>query len=355
MKITALGANAAFSTGTFKNVIELDDIKDYITKSYEITGSDTQYYTSNPEAEFSKPDLDDLIKQVSSKVKKAYFPKWQSNFLIEFKKPGKIKKDIYRLVLDFGGDIRHSLAQQGLTFNDIDGYYCSHPHSDHIGGIEGIALSTIFNPFWNDTKKKWHSTLLGKVIPISELLMEQGHNAIPNDAKPDLYAHLNVIDELWQAAEPGLMTLQGIRKVELSTYFNVIPLHDNEEIKITDGDVIWTVYCVISTHVMSGAAMMPSYGLMFEGSHGKKIYIPTDSMFMSPHQIITYYKRADIIYQDCETSPFKSGVHPHLDDLKNKLEPDIKKKLLLYHYQEDPIIEEDEFLGIIRTGDSQEY
>ena len=91
-----------------------------------------------------------------------YDPKWQSNVLIEFdnaafyrlnEKGVIIKKDKLRMVIDFGGDIRHSLKFHGLSMNDIDIWYCSHPHSDHIGGIEGIALTTFFNPFYNETKK----------------------------------------------------------------------------------------------------------------------------------------------------------------------------------------------------------
>lgn len=353
MKVTTLGVNAAFSTGTYKDVIEVDDVRKSLEEAKAYLRSEVSC-SLNSEIDYAgSMDIEEIMS--SLKIQKAYFPKWQSNFLLEFDRPGKIKKDTYRFVLDFGGDIRHSLKGLDLSVNDIDGFYCSHGHSDHDGGQECIALSTFFNPYWNEAKKKWHTSFLGKLIPIADLLMEKGSNALPNECKPDLYAHTSVMAELWHAGKPGLATLQGIRKVELSTYFNTINLHDNQEFIIEDGDITWTVYTIVSSHVMSGAAMMPSYGLMFEGSHGKKIYFPTDSMFMAPHVILTFYKQADVIYQDCETSAFKSGVHPHITDLQDKLDPEIKKKLLLYHYQEDPIVEPGEFLGVLRAGECREY
>lgn len=65
-----------------------------------------------------------------------------------------------------------------------------------------------------------------------------------------------------------------------------------------------------------------------------------------------------MIYQDCETSPFPSDVHAHITDLKT-LPPEIKSKMLIYHYQETPTvgkhIDEKEFKGVLKMGDVQEY
>ena len=43
---------------------------------------------------------------------------------------------------------------------------------------------------------------------------------------------------------------------------------------------------------------------------------------------------ADIIFHDCETLPFKSGVHAHYEDLKT-LDDKTRKKMWLYHYQDN--------------------
>ena len=296
MKITMLGVNSAFARGEYKPVITLDDAVNILREAVESATNITKVSTyklmsSSPESDLAVFDLKVYYDRMVLSEKLAYFPKWQSNFLIEFDKPGKVKDNVYRLVLDFGGDIRHSLWRAGLTFNDIDGYYCSHPHNDHIGGTEGIALSTFFNPFYTKEKAAW---LKGGKDYICDLIMDG--QLPPASAKPDLYCHVKVLEELWQASEPGLKTLQGARSVGLDTYFNVVRMYDNKDIQIEDGNVVWTIYPVISTHVMSGASMMASYGLMFEGSNHKKIYIPTDSMFMSPSQIVTFYKRADVIF-----------------------------------------------------------
>lgn len=335
MKITALGVHSAFAVGKYIEALPIEEVRELL----KIIRS----------AAFDASLDRELGDWVASKVKRLYDPKWQSNFLIEFDMPGKVRNDVYRLVVDFGGDIRHSLAQIGLKIGDIDGWYISHPHSDHLGGTEGIALSTFFNPFYTKAKADWQDS--GKKA-ISDLLMSG--DRIPDAGKPDLYGHTNVLEELWKAAEPGLTTLQGIRKVELGTYFNVMRMYDNKtELRFQDGGKFWTVYTVVSTHVLSGAGMMPSYGLMFESTDNKKVFMPTDTILMAPPMIKTYYNVSDVVYQDTETG-FRSGVHPHIDDLK-LLEPVIKKKCLLYHYNEDPVVGDDEFLGVLRTGQSHTY
>ena len=325
MKITALGVNSAFATGGYRDVIDLDRLNSLL--DYE-TGLHIDV---------------DFKSRVKELVTRAYVPKWQSNFLIEFETKGKVKDNIYRLVIDFGGDIRHSLANAGLKLSDIDGWYCSHPHADHVGGIEGIALSTFFNPFYVTGKKDWCDT---------HNLFDCA-NELPQEYKPDLFAHRNVIDELWRAAAPGLETLQGVMDVKLETYFTVHQMIDNKLYSMKDGDRTWKFYTIVSTHVVSGTKLMPSYGLMIEGSDGKKIYMPTDTQFMAPPQIETFYRRADVIYQDCETG-FRSGVHAYIDDLKT-LAPDVKKKLYLYHFTEEPTVEKGEFKGILKTGECHVY
>lgn len=65
---------------------------------------------------------------------------------------------------------------------------------------------------------------------------------------------------------------------------------------------------------------------------------------------------ADVIYHDCETSPFKSGVHAHYNDLKT-LPSATKAKMWLYHYQpgEKPDALADGFLGYATKGQSYDF
>jgi len=46
------------------------------------------------------------------------------------------------------------------------------------------------------------------------------------------------------------------------------------------------------------------------------------------------YKDVNFIIQDTETSPYKSGVHAHYDDLCT-LPADIKAKMALVHFQDN--------------------
>ncbi len=56
---------------------------------------------------------------------------YQSNMLVE--SPEGL------LLIDCGGDARHSLARQGWTALDITDIYISHLHADHIGGLESMS------------------------------------------------------------------------------------------------------------------------------------------------------------------------------------------------------------------------
>lgn len=331
MKIYALGVNSAFATGEFSDSVSLPDIL-HVLKSSSLN---KKISTKTLYAEFEK------------KARRVYQPKWQSNFVLEFLQPS----GIYRLVVDFGNDFRHSLKNSGFGLSDIHGYYCSHPHADHIGGIESIALSHLFNPYYRPGKLEWLKNSEGK----SDLVAKRLSNGeqIPAEFKPDLFGHISVLNELWSAARAGLETIQGVPNVNLETYFNVHLMADNKPLKMQDGDRTWEIYTVVSVHVNAGYRQMPAYGLMLKSSDGKTVFMPTDTQFMTPRQVALYYETADIIYQDCETGP-RSDVHPHIDDLRT-LSPQIKQKCILYHFNEAPVIAPGEFRAILQTGQVDEY
>jgi hypothetical protein len=102
-----------------------------------------------------------------------------------------------------------------------------------------------------------------------------------------------------------------------------------------------------------------SYGLLIKTGKGEA-FLTTHTQFC-PRQIEDFYKRAWIIFQDCEAAPYKSGVHAHYDDLRT-LDADIKSKMWLYHYP-DSVIDDDTwakrakvdgFAGFIMKGQSFE-
>lgn len=216
------------------------------------------------------------------------------------------------LLIDCGGDVRHSLAKVGLTANDIDAVFISHLHADHTGGMEWLAFSTYFNP----TMKE-----------------------------PDLFINGKLADELWEhTLKGGLGSIQG-KITTLDDYFIVHRAQKN-------GAFHWEgidFRMVQVVHYMDGFDIVPSYGLMFEIS-GKTYFITTDTQF-NPNQIRDFYNMSDVIFQDCETAPNKSGVHAHYTELVT-LDDETRKKMWLYHYHDGdkPDCEKDGFQGWVKNG-----
>lgn len=247
---------------------------------------------------------------------------WQSNFII--RQNGKL------LLIDCGGDIRFSLAEAGFKLSEIDAVYVSHLHADHIGGLEYLGFSTLFNPSLK---------------------------------KPKLFGEANLLRELWSKSLVGGMEgLEGTKYTEesgngvlLSTYFDVNPVATNSSFS-WEGirfDIVQSV------HITCKYALSNSFGLMWtDPDTNERIYLTTDCQYSPEASMKAFYNEADVIFQDCETSPFKSGVHANYMDLKN-LSADVKSKMWLYHYQ-DNIIDDfdnlqqkgiaDGFLGFVKTG-----
>ena len=235
---------------------------------------------------------------------------WQSNMMLT-------SADGKNMLLDCGSDIRFALAQQGIFPKDycakVNAVYLSHCHADHIGGIEAIAFCTYFSP----AKK-----------PIQ------------------LFCNGNLFLDAWEhSLQGGLASIQG-NVVDLHAYFDVNAVPDNGTFNW--GGMRFTP--VQTVHVMAGFIIKHSYGLMIDDRMGRKNFITTDTQFC-PHQVHDFYRMADVIYQDCETSPFKSGVHAHYDDLKT-LSKEVKAKMWLYHYQPNPKQDAvaDGFAGFVKKG-----
>ena len=231
---------------------------------------------------------------------------FQSNMLIE--KNGK------RLLIDAGGDIRFSLNEVGLTSRDIDSIYISHSHTDHIGGLEYMGFTTYFDPTKESIK---------------------------------LFCEGELMYNIWDdSIKGGLKSIQGAR-ITLGDYFKKFPI-DRENGYFIWEDIKFTIVQVC--HIVDCYMIVPSYGLMFKGDNGKNVFITTDTQF-APSQISTFYEQSDIIFQDCETAPFKSGVHAHYTDLAT-LDKKFKRKMNLYHYQdgEKPDCKKDGFSGWCKKG-----
>jgi len=237
---------------------------------------------------------------------------YQSNMLITAAN-GK------QLLLDCGTDVRFSLSEGNIQYEDpaacVDAVYISHLHSDHIGGMEWMAFRTYFDP---------------------------------NRKRPKLFMENNLMHDLWNySLKGGLGCIEG-KGMHLTDYFDCRPAHEN-------GDFCWEgirFLLVRMPHVITGYKNFYSYGLLIQDADkkGPAAFITTDTQF-TPHTIDMISKKAEVIFHDCETSPFKSIVHAHYDDLCT-LPSELKKKMWLYHYQPHPTCQanSDGFAGFVKKG-----
>jgi len=235
----------------------------------------------------------------------------QSNVLV------KSKSNKY-LLIDCGSYCWDFMSKINLCVNDIDALYVSHLHGDHIGGIEELAFCTYFNP---------------------------------SCERPKLFCNNSLMHDLWdQSLRGGLESIQG-KVVTITEYFDCHPVEKNdsfdwEGIRFTP---------VQTVHVMAGYYIKYSYGLCIQEKGGKSIFFTSDTQFC-PNQIMYFYDKADVIFQDCETAPYNSGVHASYNELKT-LEDSIKEKMILYHYQPNPPQDyiADGFAGMAKAGKVYEF
>lgn len=238
------------------------------------------------------------------------FTNYQSNIIIT---SGRGKK----LLIDCGSDTRFALRRLEMTHADIDSVYISHLHADHVGGLEWLGFVTKFDS---------------------------------DCPKPHLYISRYLKNELWSnVLSGGMLSLQG-EVADLDTYFNIHSIPKN-------GYFLWenVEFRLIQTvHIMDGFSIVPSFGLIFT-INNIKTFLTTDTQF-SPEQLKDFYDMADVIFQDCETAQFESGVHAHYTKLRT-LPEKFRKKMWLYHYQDGelPDAKADGFLGFAERGQVFDY
>ena len=234
------------------------------------------------------------------------------------------------------------------------------------------------------------------------------------DSSPNIIANKHLLENLWnKSLRGGLESMEGF-VADINTWFNTQPIEPNESFEWQG----WKVILVQQIHVMSGSIIMPSFGIMFSKNEHKTIYFVTDSQHCSPRQMEDFYTWADIIFQDSEfvgidttfeegalyfekegekilksqmndmdilvkmaeqweektwsRYNFDSGVHANYGQLAGypsanciKLDPKIKRKMWLSHYQDyvpkgrdmyvgkinwEDQIKKDGFAGLIKVG-----
>ena len=262
-----------------------------------------------------------------------------------------------RLLIDFGRTTPEALDAAGVDVKSITDVYVSHLHGDHIGGLEDLAFKRYD---WNKRPRVY----------------KDGNYA------PRLIGDEVLLQDLWdRSLRGGLESMEGF-VASLDTFFEPVPVRPNMPIEWAG----WTIELIQQIHIMSGSRIMWTFGIMFSRPGHKTVYFTTDSQHCSPKQMEEFYRRADIIFQDCECSgvsfqfqegqkvyedngkwfswpedalkatellamgknpvpwkalKFSSGVHANYAQLAGyesansiKLPPEIKAKMKLSHYQD---------------------
>jgi len=221
------------------------------------------------------------------------------------------------LLIDCGPDVRFSLHDLNLSYQDINHVYISHLHADHIGGLEWFGLNKFFDP---------------------------------TCSRPKMFISEKLVDDLWNhSLSGGMRTLQN-KKVSLEVFFDV-----NKVLKVNKFS--WAGYdfeLVPVLHIEYDEEIMPCFGLMMKINQ-HKIFFTSDCQY-APDRMLKYYEQADIIFHDCEILEKRTGVHAHFADL-SKLPKKIKAKMWLYHY--NPVSKPDYksagFLGFVKKHQVFEF
>lgn len=187
---------------------------------------------------------------------------------------------------------------------DIKNLLLTHPHADHIGGVEELALECkyitkrLVNLVITDEFKKclWEESLKGGI----------------------------------QYSEEGVMTFDD--------YFNQIkPVRIQkkpfEMFETNVGSINIKLFRTrhVTTRKKSLKKSQISYGLIIDD----RILFTADTQF-NPEQLqflLDKYKKIEVIFHDCDVMGYSRGVHAAYDELVT-LPKEIKEKTFLSHYSE---------------------
>ena len=241
---------------------------------------------------------------------------YQTNLLL-------IKGDTHILV-DCGTLCPYALeTSYNRRVADIQNLILTHPHSDHIGGVEELVLFGRYvakhkiNLIINDEfkQKLWDETLRGGIQYSEEGILTFDDYFV--QYKPEL-----INKEPFEISEInfGSLNIKLFRTLHVTTIPNS---YENAQF---------------------------SQGLIIDN----RILFTGDTQFNKPQLewLLEHYKGIEYIFHDCDVSGYSDGVHASYEQLQT-LPPELRSKIYLCHYNShaqrvSPT--QDGFLGFAQPG-----
>ncbi len=204
-----------------------------------------------------------------------------------FNNNGLIHANEQMWLIDCGYLATRGLLELGIELNQIRGIVITHTHADHVGGLEEVAFRLKYE--YNCRIKLFIPSLL--------------------------------VTSLWEHTLKGGLENGAEGIVQLSDYFEVIPLYEGVPFHVDDE---LTIEVIRTLHVPE----KPSYSLFLN----KHVFYSSDMQFMPELLLdeVIAKRQCKTIIHDCQLQGM-SAVHASLEQLKS-LPTQFQAIIYLMHY-----------------------
>ena len=249
---------------------------------------------------------------------KTYF---QSNLLV-------VKGESHVLV-DCGTLCPYILEKEyNAKLSKIKNLVLTHPHADHIGGMEELALSAYY------ISKHPVNIVIPKIFK----------------------------KKLWNESLKGGIQYSENGKMTFNDYFSELPIKKIQKkpfemFEANIGSINLKLFRTrhITTRATSFKDSQLSYGIIFDD----RILFTGDTQY-NPEQInflLEHFPKIEHIFHDCDVSGYSVGVHASYEQLK-LFPKEVRAKMSLYHYNkkmQEVSPEKDGFSGFVQRGIYYEF